>query len=159
MDQKSATRGQLEVAKGMLDKLLGPALDEGQLIGNEFKYYRAMRAMTLLQRAHRQLEEAGLSPQCVPPKLLIPILEEGALEDDDNMLERWPRCWPMLASPRPKNGGSAKLCPDPQGDVGGSSLACGLRLRATPDESPIFRDPVVEDRICIGPVARLQPGS
>jgi hypothetical protein len=35
------------------------------------------------------LKEAGISPQAVPPRLFLPILEAASIEDDEDLHTRW----------------------------------------------------------------------
>lgn len=51
--------------------------------------YRLNNITAKLQRAHRMIEEAGRTPNAVPPRTLLPWLEHASIEDDESLSERW----------------------------------------------------------------------
>src|SRR5207302_952664 len=45
--------------------------------------------LSMLQKTERMLKDAGISPKAVPPRLFLPILENGSVEDDEDLNSRW----------------------------------------------------------------------
>lgn len=68
-----------ELSKGtvnLLKTLFGPATEEaGQLFADQIRYWRWKTAMGLIERAHQVLEKKGITPQQIPLKTLMPIME------------------------------------------------------------------------------------
>lgn len=71
----------------LLERMLGPLADElGQtLLRKTF----ADRRRRLAERATAGLNAAGIEPQQVPPKLLLPIFEHAGVEEDAGLAEKW----------------------------------------------------------------------
>jgi hypothetical protein len=42
-----------------------------------------------MARSKQMFEKANVSPRPMPPKLLLPILENGSIEEDDDLQDRW----------------------------------------------------------------------
>lgn len=53
------------------------------------RYRRAPHQAKLLMRAAEKIKASGLPPSAVEDKLLRAVLEDGAVEDDEGMQERW----------------------------------------------------------------------
>ena len=80
----------VEEAKGLFGKFLGPACEEmGALIGEHVRVFRLKNQIRILKRAKKILATEGLEPEAVNLKTFVPLLEAGALEEDDEMAERW----------------------------------------------------------------------
>ncbi|MGI4872068.1 MAG: Abi-alpha family protein [Janthinobacterium lividum] len=78
------------VVKPFLAKILGPAADEVGEIGRDYiKGFRAKNIEDRLTGADKLLGEAGIEPQPVPPKVLVPLLEAASLEDNPLLSEQW----------------------------------------------------------------------
>jgi hypothetical protein len=78
------------VAKDFIGKLVNPALEEGGgLIKDNIAYWRFRNQINLSIKAKKFLEDKGISPKKVLPKTLISILENGSLEEDDYMQNKW----------------------------------------------------------------------
>ena len=56
---------------------------------DRYARYRKSRMARLLTRTQEIMEEYRLEPKLVPPKLLSAILENGSIEDDDSLQDRW----------------------------------------------------------------------
>ncbi len=83
-------------ASELLNKLAGPAFEEcGAMVGDTLHVYRVKNLLRTVDKTKRILLEAGVSPNAVPSRLLLPLLENCSLEDDDDLQERWAR---LLAS-------------------------------------------------------------
>jgi hypothetical protein len=79
-----------KVAKDFIGKLVNPALEEGGgLIKDNIAYWRFRNQINLSIKAKKFLEDKGISPKKVLPKTLISILENGSLEEDDYMQNKW----------------------------------------------------------------------
>jgi hypothetical protein len=52
-------------------------------------YLRLTRWVSILKKQQKLLEDNNIQPQMVPPKLLVPILMNGSLEDDDDLIDKW----------------------------------------------------------------------
>ena len=60
----------------VVKRMLGPAADEvAELWRDQVRVYRYGRQLKLLEKAERMAQEAGFTPQAVPPKILFPLLE------------------------------------------------------------------------------------
>ncbi len=79
-----------ETATHYLDKLVaGPLEEGGGIVKDTIAYWRFKRQIGLVLKAKEFLESKGIDPQRVLPKIVIPILEAGSLEVDDEMSDRW----------------------------------------------------------------------
>jgi hypothetical protein len=76
--------------KDLILKLAGPAAEElGLTFGEHIRQFRFNREVRLLTRTKEMLEEAGISPKHVPLKLLYPLIQNGVLEEDDSLQDKW----------------------------------------------------------------------
>lgn len=88
-----------EVAK-FANKLIGPAFEEtGLIIAEEIKYFRTRRRISLFQKTEKLLKERGIEPQQVGMKTLFHIVENGSLEDDENLHNKWAQLLATAADP------------------------------------------------------------
>jgi hypothetical protein len=72
------------------DKLFGPGLDEGSgIIRDEVSLWRMKHKINLLLRAKKWLEERGIEPRHVLPKVGLAILDGVSVEGDENLRERF----------------------------------------------------------------------
>jgi hypothetical protein len=87
----AATTGAVAGASSeFVKKILGHAADDVWEWGrNKVRAYRAPNVNKVLEDAGKMLEDEGIEPQPVPPKILIPLLEGASLEDDEWMQKRW----------------------------------------------------------------------
>ena len=73
-----------------LNKLLGPAAEEaGELFADRVRYLRWKNSLHIVKQAHKLLEARGVTPQHIPLKTLVPILEGASLEEDRNLKNKW----------------------------------------------------------------------
>jgi hypothetical protein len=66
-----------------------PGLELGELVTDQIRAWRFKRGIKYVQRAMKQLEDAGMNPKAVPMRTLAPLMDGGTLEDDDEMAARW----------------------------------------------------------------------
>ena len=82
-----------ELVKDFLSRILSPTGDAlGSALAHpiaEWQKRRVERGKKLLEDAAAALQKANQEPQAVPARVLMPLLERGSLEDDDELRERW----------------------------------------------------------------------
>lgn len=70
--------------------IAGPFVRElGEMLKDQLRPYRASNEVKIIEKTARMVEDAKLQVRIVSPKLLVPILEYGSLEDDDNLQTMW----------------------------------------------------------------------
>ena len=100
---KGASDSALEPIKQPLMNLAGPFTEQlGHILALPFKWWRFKASFAIMEKAKRFLDERGVKPQHVPMKLLAPILENGSLEDDESMVDRWASLLASAADPNYK---------------------------------------------------------
>ena len=92
--------------KGLTNKLLGPVFEEvGAMLADEVRIRMHLpRNIKLLQRVKLILEEEKIRPKSVNLKVLLPLLDATALEDDETMAERWASLLASAANPKHESG-------------------------------------------------------
>lgn len=99
-----ATAGADQI-KMVFTRLVEPFCKEvGESWGDWARKSRFERQIKTLLLAKERLERAGLSPKSVNLKILVPLLENAALEDSDEMTERWAALLAKAANPNRKLG-------------------------------------------------------
>jgi len=101
---KGMVSGAVEPLKEQFTNLLSPITKEiGLMWGLQGRYWRAKRAILIAEKMNKLFIDRGITaPQQVPPKLLVPVMEYGSLEDDDAMSERWANLLASAADPNYK---------------------------------------------------------
>ena len=90
----------VKAAKEFLGRLINPALEEGGgIISDTMKLWRLKNLVKITIKAKKFLEERGIKPERVLPKTLLPIIENGSLEEDDDMRNRWSAMLAHAADP------------------------------------------------------------
>jgi hypothetical protein len=98
----------IEEGKGLLNKLLGPAFDEaGAIIGERMRVFRLQQQVELLRKTSRILDEAGITPKTIKMNVLFPLLDVAALEEDEDMRDRWASLLASAADPGNTAGSEA----------------------------------------------------
>lgn len=88
-----------ELVKDMVERFLGPAVDaKGQGLKDWIENRNARAAQTLLT-ASEILHTAGIEPQPVPGRILFPLLQSAALEDDGTLAVQWAALLANAATP------------------------------------------------------------
>ena len=81
-------------------RMLGPAADEvAEMWRDQVRVYRYGRQLKLLEKAERMAQDAGFTPQAVPPKILFPLLEGASFEDNEDLHTMWAALFANAASP------------------------------------------------------------
>jgi hypothetical protein len=90
--QVSKAIAELEPAVVAFDQatgVLGPVREASAWLTTLIRYRRLPHQAKLLMSAAEKIEASGLPPSGVSDKLLRAILEDGPLEDDEDMQDRW----------------------------------------------------------------------
>ena len=112
MDPTELIKAAPEIAKGagalaaavpftaIVKRMLGPAADElAEMWRDQVRLYRYERQVKCVQKAEKMAEDAGFTPQAVPPKILFPLLEGASFEDDESLHDMWAALLANAASP------------------------------------------------------------
>jgi hypothetical protein len=71
-------------------RMLGPAAEElAEMWRDQVRLYRYGRQVKCVEKAERMVQEAGFTPQAVPPKILFPLLEGASFEEDEDLHTMW----------------------------------------------------------------------
>ena len=90
----------VEDARRFLEKIVGPPLEElGGLLADQVRLFRFKKQVEILKEAQKILLDRGINPRKVSLKTLVPILEEGSLEEDESMSDRWASLLATAADP------------------------------------------------------------
>jgi len=101
--------GIMEPFKDLLGLLFRPVAGEiGEDLRDRYVTFRRTRTERLLTRTRQFIDERISDPQPVPPKLLAAIIENGTLEEDDYLQDRWAT---LLAHSSEKRGTDRDLLP------------------------------------------------
>lgn len=101
--------GIMEPFKDLLSLLFKPVAGEiGEDLRDRYVTFRRTRTERLLTRTRQFIGERSVNPQPVPPKLLAAIIENGTLEEDDYLQDRWAT---LLAHSSEKSGTNRDLLP------------------------------------------------
>ncbi|MES2223442.1 MAG: Abi-alpha family protein [Patescibacteria group bacterium] len=100
----TAIKESAKIAEKFLGQLVNPALEEGGgMLSDTVKFWRFKNQINLVLKAKSFLENKGITPNKVLPKTLLPIIENGSLEEDEGMKDRWSA---MLANAADPNSNS-----------------------------------------------------
>jgi len=84
-----------------INKVLGPAADElGLILGERIRMFRLQNQIKLFQEAQQMLKTAGISPQQVGLKTLLPLMEGASIEDDPSLAQKWSALLANAANPQ-----------------------------------------------------------
>lgn len=73
----------------LIDEIFGKAATQvGLALEDRAKEYR-QRQRRFLERSKQMLDSSGKEPEKVPLKLLLPIVQNGSIEEDDDLQDRW----------------------------------------------------------------------
>jgi hypothetical protein len=112
MDPNELIKAAPELAKGaaaigaavpftaIVKRMLGPAADElAEMWRDQVQMYRYERQLKCVQKAEKMAQEAGFTPQAVPPKILFPLLEGASFEENEDLHTMWAALLANAASP------------------------------------------------------------
>jgi hypothetical protein len=85
---------------------LGPVREFAAWATDLIRYRRAPHQARLLMRAAEKIKASGLPPSAIEDKLLRAVLEDGPMEDDEQMQERWAN---LLANAGTTDAGTIKI--------------------------------------------------
>jgi hypothetical protein len=84
----------------IVKRMLGPAADElAEMWRDQVRMYRYERQLKCVEKAERMAQEAGFTPQAVPPKILFPLLEGASFEENESLHDMWAALLANAASP------------------------------------------------------------
>jgi hypothetical protein len=73
----------------IINEIFGRAATQlGLVLEDRVKEYRE-RQRRFLERSKQMLDSSGKQPEKVPLKLLLPIFQNGSVEEDDELQDRW----------------------------------------------------------------------
>lgn len=80
-----------EKAGPFLERVLGPLVDNAVgVVSDRIGYYRLVQFYGLVDKVQKKLADRGVdSPQPVPPKLAVPLLEAATIEDSEVLHDLW----------------------------------------------------------------------
>lgn len=86
----SAIEKGIDLAKDFLDKLIMPAIEEtGLLLKEKVTYWKFKNQVKVLNKAKIYCEKNNISTKTISLKLLCPLLDNAALEEDEDMQDKW----------------------------------------------------------------------
>jgi hypothetical protein len=88
---------------GIVKRMLGTADDVAEMWRDQIQVYRYGLQLKLFEKAQKMAQEAGFTPQPIPPKILFPLLEGAWFEEDESLREIWAALLANAASPADAN--------------------------------------------------------
>lgn len=86
----SAVEKGIDLAKGFLDSLIKPAVEEtGLLLRDQVTLWRFKKQVSILNKANQFCQKNNISPKTISLKLLCPLLENASLEEDEFLENKW----------------------------------------------------------------------
>jgi hypothetical protein len=80
----------IDIAKDFLGKLIGPAVEEaGLLIKDQMTFWKFKNQVKILNKAKAECEKNNISTKHISLKLLCPLLDNCALEEDELLQDKW----------------------------------------------------------------------
>ena len=80
----------IDIAKDFLDKLIMPTVEEtGLLLKDKVTLWKFKNQVRMLNKAKEYCEKNGVSTKKISLKLLCPLLDNAALEEDEDMQDKW----------------------------------------------------------------------
>jgi hypothetical protein len=80
----------IDMAKQFLDKLVSPAIEEtGLLLRDSVVMWKFKNQVRILNKANAYCEKNNISPKVISLKLLCPLLDGAALEEDEKLQDKW----------------------------------------------------------------------
>lgn len=86
----TALEKSIDIAKQFLDKLVSPAVEEaGLLLRDSVAMWKFRNQVRILNKAKSYCEKNNISPKVISLKLLCPLLDGAALEEDVALQDKW----------------------------------------------------------------------
>lgn len=80
----------IEIAANFLNKLIMPAVEEtGLLIKDKVTFWKFKNQVKILNKAKDYCEKNRIETKTISFKLLVPLLEASALEEDELLQDKW----------------------------------------------------------------------
>ncbi len=80
----------IDLAKDFLDKLIIPAVEEtGLLLKDKVTLWKFKNQVRILNKAKDYCEKNNISPKTISLKLLCPLLDNAALEEEEELQDKW----------------------------------------------------------------------
>lgn len=80
----------IDMAKQFLDKLVSPAVEEaGLLLRDSVAMWKFKNQVRILNKARAYCEKNNVSTKVISLKLLCPLLDGAALEEDETLQDKW----------------------------------------------------------------------
>jgi hypothetical protein len=74
----------------LLKPLLRPGTEElGEMFTDRVRFWPFKQMVRLVETTNKFLQDRNIEPRGIPPKLLVPMLNSGSLEDDEYLIEKW----------------------------------------------------------------------
>ena len=88
--QKKIIDESIDVAKGFLQKLINPPIEElGLLVSDNIRLWRFKNQIRILEKAKKIVDKKKIKIQEIPLKILVPMLDGASLEEDDDLRDNW----------------------------------------------------------------------
>ena len=86
----SAIEKGIDLAKSFLDKLIIPSVEEtGLLLKEKVTFWKFKNQVKMLTKAKTFCEKHSINPKTISLKLLCPLLDYSALEEDEELQDKW----------------------------------------------------------------------
>lgn len=80
----------IDIAKNFLEKLVGPSIEEtGLLIKEKITYLKFKNQVRMLNKAKEYCEKSKINPKIISLKILCPLLDYSALEENEKLQDKW----------------------------------------------------------------------
>jgi len=80
----------LELAKGFVDKLIMPSVEEtGLLLKDQVVRWRFNNQIKMLNKAQMYCKKNNISLKKISLKVLVPLLDYSSLEEDEILQDKW----------------------------------------------------------------------
>lgn len=90
MNNELSIKNEIELAKTFLKKLLLPENEESSILANEkLSYWRFKNQINILNKAKDYCEKQRIKPKPLTLKIIVPLIEASALEEDKFFQDKW----------------------------------------------------------------------
>jgi hypothetical protein len=87
---QSAKEEMTEEVGRFVGTIFGAAsIEFSEMLGDRVGWWRLKQSIRLAKKAKELLDAEGLTPEQVPLRTAVPLLESGSLEQDENLVDRW----------------------------------------------------------------------